>query len=323
MTGRLFLLTMLWANLALATSDAQSASSKLPASKIATATCDDEGTHGGGIADELPASPDVHVGGERQESAISNTLEVDGRTIHLRPLHDELQLTYVHNLIAPAEIDELVQLATSRGGWGRSPLKAQRSGDSLSKDDRRNSSSCPMLWPLVYAGREDEIRRMAVDQAAALLDELHLVSNLSRRVAELFTATGMEITADFIEPMQLVRYQPTETFRPHHDYHEPAADGSLGSSVQGEQRAFTVLLFGSTLAPGSGGETAFPQLELTVAPKAGDALVWANVDADGAPNPRSLHEGRPPTAGEKVAVNVWVADKPFDVRGDMQQAVKT
>ena len=51
----------------------------------------------------------------------------------------------------------------------------------------------------------------------------------------------------------------TELFAPHHDYHEPDATGKLGSSVQGEQRAFTVLLLGATLPEGAGGETNFPR----------------------------------------------------------------
>ena len=135
----------------------------------------------------------------------------------------------------------------------------------------------------------------------------------------------MELSAAHIEPLQLVRYQPTETFLPHHDYHEPKADGSLGSSVQGEQRAFTVLLLGSTLRPEEGGATRFPHLGLQVSPRRGDAIVWANVDGDGQPNPRSLHEGQPPVGDdvEKIAVNVWVADKQFDLRGGMERAVVT
>lgn len=153
-----------------------------------------------------------------------------------------LQLTYVHNLIDPSEIDALVRLATARGGWARSPLKVQQSGDQLSKDNRRNSSSCPMLWPLVYEGREAEISRAAGEKAADLLEELELVGTISRRVSELFTATGMELTHRHIEPLQLLRYAPSETFTPHHDYHEPGPDGKLGSSVQGEQRAFTCAL---------------------------------------------------------------------------------
>ena len=157
---------------------------------------------------------------------------------------------------------------------------------------------------------------------AELLEELELVTRISERVADVFTQTGLELTADSIEPLQLVRYQPSEVFTPHHDYHEPGPDGKLGSSVQGEQRAFTVLLFGATLPADAGGETHFPHLGLAVTPRKGDALVWANVDNDGVPNPRSLHEGRPPADGhEKLAVNVWVADRPFNLGGSMDKAV--
>ena len=46
-----------------------------------------------------------------------------------------------------------------------------------------------------------------------------------------------------------------------------------------------------------------------------DAIVWSNVDEEGAPNPRSLHEGRPPARGEKVAVNCWIADREFAREG--------
>jgi len=283
--------------LAHADSAGQATPSKLPASKVAAT---DEPEPPGSCEDEPPPPPLVSIKGEPVEPPVEASPVVDARKMHLRPLHDELQLTYVHNLVAAEEIDALVRLASSRGGWARSPLKSQQSGERLEKDERRNSSSCPMLWPLVYAGREDEIRTSGGERAAALLEELTLVANLSARVAALFSATGMELTADYIEPLQLVRYLPSETFRPHHDYHEPDASGALGSAVQGEQRAFTVLLFGSSLPGGAGGETHFPHLEVAVTPRKGDAIVWANVDETGAPNPRSLHEGRPPVDGEKA-----------------------
>ena len=286
---------------------AETASSKMPASKVTTEISP---TGDVAVADEtMPEPPRALLNGEAIDAPITASPELNGRTVHLRPLHDELQLTYVHGLVDPSEIDEMVRLAGERGGWARSPLKSQGSGDRLSKDDRRNSSSCPMLWPLVYEGREAEIRAsVGEEKAAALLGELALVTRLTERVADLFTATGMELSSRHIEPLQLVRYQPSETFMPHHDYHEPGPDGSLGSSVQGEQRAFTVLLFGATMPAEAGGETHFPHLGVEVTPRKGDALVWANVDGEGAPNPRSLHEGRPPSSGEKVAVNVWVAE---------------
>jgi len=143
-------------------------------------------------------------------------------------------------------------------------------------------------------------------------------ANLSARVARLFSESGMPLTADYIEPLQLVKYAAGEHFGPHHDYHQ-----SSQSSVQGEQRAFTVLIFGSTLGADGGGETHFPHLNVRVFPRAGDALAWSNVDADGRPNPRSLHEGRPPNQDRKIAVNCWIADQPFSVDRGLGKAVRT
>ena len=234
--------------------------SQLPASKLASADasecadessqlCSSSANERGSDEPDSPAPPEVRIGDEVLEAPIETSIALAARTVHLRPLHEELQLTYVHNLVADEEIQALVRLASARDGWGRSPLKSQGSGERLSKDQRRNSSSCPMLWPLVYEGREDEIRRSAGERAASLLEELALVRKLSERVTELFVATGMPLTPRHIEPLQLVRYVKSETFMPHHDYHEPGPDGTLGSSVQGEQRAFTVLLFGATLPP--------------------------------------------------------------------------
>jgi len=265
--------------------------------------------------------PHVVHDGAPIERPISQTLDINGRSMHLRGLHDDpnLQLTYVHGLVGADEIAELLRMAEERSGWMRSPLKTQQAGDSL-ESDHRNSSSCPMLWPLVYDGRRDALAA----RNPRLLEELDLVSRLSNRVAELFTATGMELSAKYIEPLQLVRYVATEHFGPHHDYHEYSADGKLGSSVQGEQRAFTVLIFGSTLGPQAGGETHFPHLDVAISPRLGDAIVWANVGADGAPNPMSLHQGRPPNEGEqKVAINCWVCDQEFSTQQSLERAVKS
>lgn len=51
----------------------------------------------------------------------------------------------------------------------------------------------------------------------------------------MFSATGWRITTAHIEPLQLVRYKPTERFGPHHDYHLTGK-----SSVQGEQASETL-----------------------------------------------------------------------------------
>ena len=197
---------------------AVASSSKLPDSRVASV--DESGKKSEDCTAEPPA-PNVQLDGKLLDAAsmpIETTLEIDGRTLHLRPLHEELQLTYVHGLLAPEEIDELVRLATVRGGWGRSPLINQQSGDSVegsaSTSGTRNSSSCPMLWPLVYASRVEELKNSGKPNAASLVEELALVGRLTRRVAEVFTQSGMECSERNIEPLQLVRYEPSEGKRP-------------------------------------------------------------------------------------------------------------
>mmetsp|Transcript_13407 Transcript_13407/g.31633 ORF Transcript_13407/g.31633 Transcript_13407/m.31633 type:complete len:307 (-) Transcript_13407:74-994(-) len=291
-----------WLALASTSSDAApptscEAESKLPESKVSAASPHE------------PAMPTVLLQGEPVQRPISETHEVDGRTVHMRELHEELQLTYVHGLLSVEEIATLLSLADGRQGFVRSPVKTQGEGADRAADVRRNSTSCPLLWPLVYGTEE---MRSKLRAQPALIEELELVERLLRRISDLFTAAGMELTPQQIEPLQLVRYRDQSLFGPHHDYHEPGADGSYASSVQGEQRAFTLLVFGSTNEKGTGGETHFPHLQLKVSPRAGDAVAWANVDAEGAPNPLSLHEGLPPAPGEeKVVINVWIADRYF------------
>lgn len=45
-----------------------------------------------------------------------------------------------------------------------------------------------MIWPVVYAGRRDELE--ANSAAQPLLDELDLTTRLSKRAAAMFAATG-------------------------------------------------------------------------------------------------------------------------------------
>jgi len=57
-----------------------------------------------------------------------------------------------------------------------------------------------------------------------------------------------------------------------------------------------------------GGETAFPQLNLAVKPKKGNAILWpSTIDS----NPeqqemKTFHEARPVIKGHKVAANSWI-----------------
>ena len=155
-------------------------------------------------AADAPPMPLVTVDGLPIERPITETHTVDGgRTVHMRQLHDELQLTYVHDLLSLDEIASLVRLADARGGFIRSPVK-QQGGDALkAADGHRNSTSCPMLWPLVYGS--EALRERLREQQPAYVEELELVERITGRVAALFSAAGMAMSSWQIEPLQLVR----------------------------------------------------------------------------------------------------------------------
>ena len=79
--------------------------------------------------------------------------------------------------------------------------------------------------------------------------------------------------------------------------------------------------------PEEGGHTRFPQLELSIPPTRGTALLWPNVRDDDPhrSDHRTTHEAMPPLAGLKFAANLWLHQ--YDFRSpnrwgcDMDKAV--
>jgi prolyl 4-hydroxylase len=74
-----------------------------------------------------------------------------------------------------------------------------------------------------------------------------------------------------------------------------------------------------------GGHTHFAELDLTVAPAAGAALVWYNCDlpykgGDMVPDARLTHAGMPAGGGlgelKKYAANKWAHAAPLRIRSD-------
>ena len=102
------------------------------------------------------------------------------------------------------------------------------------------------------------------------------------------------------EALTILRYRPGQQFRPHFD--------AIGNARN--QRTKTVLIY---LNDGfSGGETQFPKLGVTIRPKAGDAIAFANTLSDDTTDPRSLHAGLPVTQGVKWLATRWIRKHPFD-----------
>eukprot|EP00966_Prymnesium_polylepis_P334511 7389886-Prymnesium_polylepis.1 len=123
-----------------------------------------------------------------------------------------------------------------------------------------------------------------------------LLEGVLERIAELTAAPRPNLSI-----VNLLRYADGERYATHHDQthfvRPPLAEGA---------RVYTVLMYLST--PEEGGQTHFPDLNITVEAKKGRALIWPSVtDAD--PDVAELftfHEALPVMRGVKHVANVWV-----------------
>eukprot|EP00658_Telonema_sp_P-2_P059634 TRINITY_DN4876_c0_g1_i1.p1 TRINITY_DN4876_c0_g1~~TRINITY_DN4876_c0_g1_i1.p1 ORF type:complete len:349 (+),score=55.55 TRINITY_DN4876_c0_g1_i1:214-1260(+) len=103
------------------------------------------------------------------------------------------------------------------------------------------------------------------------------------------------------ESLQVLSYQVGQFYRPHRDE-------SDGKESPAGPRIMTFFMYLSDVE--EGGETHFPLIQggLSVKPKRGSAILWANM-RDHDPyksDSRTLHEARPVEAGTKLAANAWI-----------------
>ena len=112
-----------------------------------------------------------------------------------------------------------------------------------------------------------------------------------------------------MEAFAVLHYAPGEEYGDHVDFLDPEIPAYAEEiRVQG-QRVATCLVY---LNDGyEGGETEFPALGISFKGRAGDALIFSSVLADGAPDPRTVHAGRPPTSGEKWLLSQFFRNRPI------------
>jgi hypothetical protein len=116
-------------------------------------------------------------------------------------------------------------------------------------------------------------------------------------------AATIGVPVGALENSQVLHYDVGEQFARHFDYLDPA----LPEVAERGQRIVTFLVY---LNDGfEGGETDFPRLGLRHKGAAGDALYFGNLDPAGAPDPRTLHAGLPPTHGEMWLFSQWVRNR--------------
>lgn len=111
------------------------------------------------------------------------------------------------------------------------------------------------------------------------------------------------------EPLVLLRYMPSEEYKPHRDYLPPSAPGNTRRPEDAGQRVHTVFSYLADVE--DGGETEFPLLGVRIAPKRGRVVHFVNLLANGEPDPRTLHAGLPVRAGTKWLATLWTRERRF------------
>ena len=131
-----------------------------------------------------------------------------------------------------------------------------------------------------------------------------LVQRLEQRIAAL---TGVPV--DHGEPLQVLHYRGGDQYRPHHDYFDPASSGSQAHVKHGGQRVATMVIYLNHVE--AGGDTGFPELDLSVRPHPGSAVYFEYCNAAGELDTRCLHAGTPVERGEKWVVTKWLRQGPY------------
>lgn len=160
-------------------------------------------------------------------------------------------------------------------------------------------AAAPLLEPSVIVDpATGQLRphpiRTSEGAAFPLVSEDLVVSALNRRMA---VASGTAYACG--EPLQVLRYQPGQEYRPHFDA-LPSGDN---------QRVLTMLLYLN--ADFSGGETLFTETGLRFRGALGDALLFRNARPDGSPDPMSKHAGLPVSDGQKYLATRWIRERPL------------
>lgn len=181
----------------------------------------------------------------------------------------------IENFVTDEEADRLIELGSIEG-YGRSMDLGEVKPDGMSTNvvSRRRTS-----WNAWCSNDCIEDK---------------MVKAINSRICNL---TGIPEANS--EDLQLLRYEPGQYYKIHHDYIEFEIDR------QGGPRLITVYLYLNDVEAGGG--TNFPDLDVTVMPKRGRVLIWPSV-LDSYPfmkDDRTNHQALPVEAGIKYGANAW------------------
>lgn len=157
----------------------------------------------------------------------------------------------------------------------------------------------------VATGQETESDYRTAHHTFYQKRENPLVTEIENKVSQ-YTRTPPENA----EGLSVIFYNGGGYYKVHYDYFDPAYAGNQPVLARGGQRIMTVLMYLNTVA--NGGATYFPNVNLTVSPIQGRAIIWLNVlDDMQTVDPSTFHEGQPPIDCDKWCATLWIRANTF------------
>ncbi|HEY9793794.1 MAG TPA: cupin-like domain-containing protein [Candidatus Obscuribacterales bacterium] len=133
--------------------------------------------------------------------------------------------------------------------------------------------------------------------------DLSLVGDDFVKFIDCKIAAALGISPSHSEGIQAQTYDVGQEFKQHTDWFEPGTDEYRECAADRGNRTWTFMIYLMDTAKGGG--TRFVNLDQTMFPKKGKAVVWNNLYADGTPNPDTLHCGMPVKKGKKAIITKW------------------
>jgi len=164
----------------------------------------------------------------------------------------------------------------------------------------------------------DKVQRARIpggEQGADVVDEmrtnsmlaLHLGSiDLINVVLQYRIAGACGLPIDNFDGPTALHYAVGEEIKDHYDYINPKTPNYEHEIKARGERLITFLVYLND--DYDGGETAFPVVDVSHKGSRGDGLMFVNALANGKPDGRSVHAGRPPTRGEKWLLSQFVRE---------------
>ncbi len=208
--------------------------------------------------------------------AAENIITIDGHDVRVLGRLSEPEIVVFENILSGDECDRLIEL--SRPKLEPSTIVENHTGEVKVIAERSSEGT--------FFQREENA----------------LVRTLERRIAQL-TRTPLENG----EGVQILHYVTGAEYRPHYDFFAPENAGSSVHLQKGGQRIATLVMYLNDVD--SGGETIFPEIDFSVAPRKGGGVFFSYCDAEGKLDRETLHGGAPVRRGEKWIATKWIRQR--------------